>query len=1424
VLQAAAVIGAGLYTIVIGSASGAGFFDAQFLLNAQIEIESTGGPSNDAASGAQNLDSAFVALDAFHGGQRAAAIGLGDGEGAPPDFYSLTLRAGQRLTLGGDTQQNGNVFMQLWDAHGNVLALGGTALANYSVSIVDFIAPADGTYFVRIIGDSSQLYNLVAVKDAQLSTHANFTADTAQPLGPDGLVLGNVSGSAKDASNFYSIVASAGDVLTIRTVTPGGPPGEFFDALDATLSLFDANGTLLAANDNSAPDRRNAELHYAVSSDGVYTIAVGVASGLGEYVLSVDGASAPAPADAPRLLAASDSGISASDRITNFNNGSPARALRFSVTNATAGATVQILADGVVIGSAVAGGAVVTVVCDGKTTLPDGIHSIVARQTLANGTVLADSSALPLTIITAVPPAPAAPQLDAASDSGTSSSDAITKMGAPLIDIPTPLYWQMFRDGVAVSPAFSPGQTFQSRLLVAGTYHFTLNAIDTAGNVSAMGMPLTVVIDQKPPTVAQISAPTITAPGGASYQFAITFADVSGVDISSIDKNDILVTGPLGYRQVAALVSVSGSGKSVTATYMITAPPHGWAGIFSGTYNLAVQPKQVSDIAGNAMAGRTIGTFKVSIPLGPPLAPALSALSDRGSSQSDGLTNLNNANSPLELIFIVTDTLPGATVTIYADGIAIGSSRATAITTAVLTNGRFKLSNGKHRITARQTPAGGRQTADSVPLSISILNQQLAAPAAPVLAPGQDSGISTTDGLTNINNLTFYTKAGPIFRLQAGGKVLGDPFTKGTVATTGALPDGTYNFVLVNVDNAGNESAPSLPTRITIDSKAPTIAPPGSLDSSFGKGGVRITSSSADQIIATALQSDGKIVAAGTSTSLSTGQTALKIVRYKSDGTLDATFGSHGIVLTSFGTTADTLTALAIQADGKILIAGDGPTQFIAKRFLATGAIDNSFGANGQAAITVGGPLELNAMLILSTGAILLGGQIDGAFGLMRLNAQGVLDQSFGAGGSVVAAFPGRSPSLISSLALGSGGAIVAAGTAGPPGSATFAVARFTGAGKLDTTFGSGGFVTTNIRGASAARRVFVQSDGRITVVGTALGGQFDVAMARYHADGSLDFSFGVAGIVDQVVAQNTSVTDAILQSDGRIVVAGNEGGGLSFVFRFVSDGAPDPIFGSDGLLAFGMSPGGGSVSSLLRQSSGNLMLGGQGLGAAAGAGGFALARVRGSGTYLGLDPSNDSGISNADGITNISTPLLDLVGRGSSFYRIYIDGNLASASYATAARFQDLIDLGDVTFTLVDAAGNESPRMPMAPVTLDVTPPGIEQVLGPRQITTATAGPYTLRIIYGDDTAIDFSSLADGALVMSGPNGFSVTGKLTALLINDRNIITATYQFTLPPGGFDGSNNGNYTVSLQSGALRDPAGNAIAARTVLQLAVNVTP
>ena len=183
------------------------------------------------------------------------------------------------------------------------------------------------------------------------------------------------------------------------------------------------------------------------------------------------------------------------------------------------------------------------------------------------------------------------------------------------------------------------------------------------------------------------------------------------------------------------------------------------------------------------------------------------------------------------------------------------------------------------------------------------------------------------------------------------------------------------------------------------------------------------------------------------------------------------------------------------------------------------------------------------------------------------LAADGDLDLSFGSGGKVTTDFMEGS-SAASDLALQSDGKFIAVGSVGQGSSRDFALARYNSDGSLDTSFGSGGTVTTHFFGSSdQALAVALQSDGKIIAVGQAVqsDGDDDFALARYNSDGSLDTSFGTGGkVTTDFFSQNDQAFAVALQSDGKIIAAGSTF--LDFALaRYNSDGSLDATFGSGG-------------------------------------------------------------------------------------------------------------------------------------------------------------------------------------------------------------------------------------------------------------------
>lgn len=309
-------------------------------------------------------------------------------------------------------------------------------------------------------------------------------------------------------------------------------------------------------------------------------------------------------------------------------------------------------------------------------------------------------------------------------------------------------------------------------------------------------------------------------------------------------------------------------------------------------------------------------------------------------------------------------------------------------------------------------------------------------------------------------------------------------------------------------------------------------------DSTFGAAGMVTTNFTGgfNDLSQIAIQSDGKIVAVGTATTAS-GKDFL-IARYNPNGTIDTTFGTGGQVTVDFSSRADQAESVAIQGDGKILVAG------------STANPDSSF------------PNDVD-------------------FAIARLNANGALDSSFGSGGEVTTDFLGGRDSINRILLDGSD--ILAIGTEAPPStlSTDFALARYTSSGTLDSTFGTGGKVTTDIGGSTidTAYDGFVQADNKIVVAGgtLVLGQKGDFALTRYNADGSLDTSFNGTG---KVVTDFGGAEEAraVVQSGSQIIAVGRTNANGSDDFALAS-------YNTNGTLNTGFGTGGKTITDLFSGS-----------------------------------------------------------------------------------------------------------------------------------------------------------------------------------------------------------------------------------------------
>jgi uncharacterized delta-60 repeat protein len=391
---------------------------------------------------------------------------------------------------------------------------------------------------------------------------------------------------------------------------------------------------------------------------------------------------------------------------------------------------------------------------------------------------------------------------------------------------------------------------------------------------------------------------------------------------------------------------------------------------------------------------------------------------------------------------------------------------------------------------------------------------------------------------------------------------------------------------------------------------ASLMARAGTLDPKFGNGGIVFTANTVAN--AGALQGDGKILVAG---SISTVQNSEQpgLLRYNANGTLDSGFGAGGKVLIG-GNNAGPAFAVAVQTDGKILVAAPANLALTVFRFNNNGSVDSTFGSNGATAIQAAGlflapasggiALEPDGRIVVATAHNDGGGQRIVA----RLLANGQLDSTFGSNG-VAPTFGGDSVAVLpnGNILVGTGSVtsmyapngvvlkdfgihgqtpgfaneaggfvvtnnsatvsrIITAGTIFTDlnlmslnSVSSFLLVSYKIDGTLDNAFGIHGGVTTPFRGNILARAVAValQTNGDIVAVGqTALTdtGSSDFALVRYNPDGSVDTTFGNSGFVSTPFGTSVAFANTVLiQIDGKIIAVGNSNNGTTLARYFGS-------------------------------------------------------------------------------------------------------------------------------------------------------------------------------------------------------------------------------------------------------------------------------
>lgn len=421
-------------------------------------------------------------------------------------------------------------------------------------------------------------------------------------------------------------------------------------------------------------------------------------------------------------------------------------------------------------------------------------------------------------------------------------------------------------------------------------------------------------------------------------------------------------------------------------------------------------------------------------------------------------------------------------------------------------------------------------------------------------------------------------------------------------------------------------------------------AHPGDLDPSFGTGGSGYLISdffgTEDEVFAVAPMRDGRFIAAGrvVATNLSgTGNSEnMAIARYLPNGTLDASFGSGGLVHIDIDSASDEARAVRVMPDNGVLVAGSLSTSshadFGLVKLRADGSFDTTFGEpdigtvrKGFVRLDIGGPTfhdNAYAMAVQKDGRIVVAGTTpvfhDGfnynQVALARFTADGAVDTTFGGGDGVVILDPffGAAADVLATIALdqagnpGADGRIVVGGYT--YGRNCAFLARVNANGSVDTTFGSNGRVilvdanTGGVRtGMSLLYSARIAADGKLVALGQ--GGDRGMTVMRFSANGVLDASFGSNGrsTIKISSAADYDVPAALaLQGNGKIVAAGYATSRATgsphddfFIGRWLANGAIDTGFGDAGSKAVQVSTRDDSAYAVAVEPSGNLLAGG---------------------------------------------------------------------------------------------------------------------------------------------------------------------------------------------------------------------------------------
>ena len=594
VLPSTAIVTAGVYTFTVsGLASTTGGYGLEVLLNSTPEAETYGGIPDDSPAAAQNMNPVFIPVS---GGITQASV-RGRFDLTTPDVYSFTINSGDTISVGLKALTAGTAKLDVVDVNGTVLATSTSGASNLDALIASYTSTKTGTYYAQVSGTSAVEYNLFTFQRATIAAEPNDTFATAQTLIRNLPVVGAINGT----DDWYTLNIGAGDIVSLKTATPGDQPGEFVNLLNPLLEVYSPANTLLFTDDNSAADGNNAKLSFTAATAGAYRVRVkGVGGTNGEYVLTqtvVD------PAPTAKSITRGDPNPATTASVTWL--------VTFSepVTGVTA-SNFQFTATGSLVGAAVVGivtnGNVVTVTANVGTG-----HGTLGLD-LANLTGIVDTTNQPATGTGIVGPVYAVDRVLSLSISRTSPAASNTPTVSWTVVFSEPVTGLSLANFTLVNTGTLSGFGLSTRTGSGTTYVVTantgiadgtlgLNTGNLTGVTGLFATPVTgsvtgetYVFDRTPPFVSTIARVGPATTRATSVSWTVTFSEpVTGVSAGNFALTTTGISG-------ASISGVTGTG----ATYTVTAS----VGSGDGTVTLMTgNQASVVDGFSNVATGTLVG-------------------------------------------------------------------------------------------------------------------------------------------------------------------------------------------------------------------------------------------------------------------------------------------------------------------------------------------------------------------------------------------------------------------------------------------------------------------------------------------------------------------------------------------------------------------------------------------------------------------------------------------------------------------------------------------------------------------------------------------------------------------------------------------------------------------------------------------------